>query len=128
MDRRKAKMIRKYLEDAFKNIEDDIAKELGVTLKVGNISYSDAYATVKVEASDIGEDGVAVTKEAHDFKLMAHLYGLEPSDLGKSFKVRGREFTIKGLKPRSTKRPILVESDGSMYKMSEVDVKRALGR
>ena len=123
---KKAGQIREYLEDMFEKIEKDIEKELGVKFKVGNISYSNEYATIKLEASDIGEDGVALSKEEISFQKLAEFYGLRATDLGKTFKSMGSTYKIVGLKPRSSKYPILVQKGGATYKMDAEAVKKAL--
>ena len=127
MDRVKAKQIRKYLEEMFDKVEKEIEEELNIKFKVGNISYSNEYATIKLEASDIGENGEALSKEAISFQKLAEFYGLKASDLGKTFKVMGNTYKIVGLKPRSKKYPILVQKGNSTYKMDVETIQRALG-
>lgn len=85
----------------------DLAKDLGIVIKAGKINYSADNCTLQVTFANVGEGGVVLSKEATDFKRMAKLYGLEPEDLGRTFKWGGKEFTITGLAARAARFPIL---------------------
>lgn len=90
-----------------------IAEKHGVQIKVGSGSFTSDNATVKVEIAAIASDGTAKTKEATDFERYATSYGLKPEDLGKTFSYGGKEYTLVGAKPRSTKYPLLAKDNRS---------------
>lgn len=109
--------------DAVKEIE----KNYGVSLELGSGSYGSSNATIKLEISDVAEDGTVSTKEAEAFKDYAFQHGLKEEDLGRSFECSGKTFTITGYKPRATKRPITcVDEKGAGYVFAISTVKRLL--
>jgi hypothetical protein len=77
---------------------------------------------------EIGKDGGELTAAGKDFINYASMYGLEPSDLGKEFKSRGKTYRITGFKPRSHKYPILAVNvrTGKAFKFMVEDVKGKL--
>jgi hypothetical protein len=107
-----------------------VAKEYGVQLTAGNLSYSPTNCTVKVECAIISAEGNVHTREAEDFKRYCHRYELQEEDLGKVFEDThsGERYKIIGCKPRSTKYPLIVQSvnTGKRYKFPASRVKRAL--
>jgi len=107
---------------------DTVAAELGYQIQVGNASFSGSQCTFKVECAVVGEDGMAQTREATDFKARAALYGLSPDDLGKVFTNGGERFRVTGLKPKSRKYPIVAVrvKDDKGYKFPADMVKLAL--
>jgi len=108
----------------------ELAKEYGVNIKTGNGTFGDSYFNFKVEASTVNDNGTVMNKDAEEFKLFAHVYHLEPTDLGREFHFRGDIYKIRGLSSRSTKFPILAAkvSDGKTFKFPEDAVLKALGK
>lgn len=102
MDRAKAKQIRKKLEAHLKTIE----KDLGVCFSIGNISFSDALATIKVVAAE-EVDGVVETKASLAFKRYCYCWDMRKEDLGKTFTFGSDEFRVSGGRPRARKFPII---------------------
>jgi hypothetical protein len=92
------KQIRQEVNALLKQLEEKFA----VKMELGRATYSHNNFTFKLEGSRIGEDGTVATKEAEAFTILAKMYGLEPDDLGKTFKSQGKEFTITGLSPKSS--------------------------
>ena len=88
----------------------DLGTEFGAELIVGRISYTDNTATIKVEMSTLDETGEAITKEAEDFRLSAHVYGMSPDDLYKKFKHAAENYMLIGCSPRSRTYPILCKN------------------
>lgn len=128
MNRKKIVKIAEVLRERLSELQD-IEKEYGIKISLGNCTYSDSNATFKLEVSDIGDNGEVMTKEAEDFKRRASLYGLSPKDLGRVIKdpLSGEEYTIIGLKTRSTKYPILAKGkNGKTYKFPVDVIKRML--
>ena len=96
---------------------DKVAKEYGIEITTGNILFSGNNATIKVEASVIGENGTAMTKEATDFEMYAKLHGIN-AKVGDTFTHGGKVYTIEGWKSRARKTPIVVGNGGNSYKVS----------
>jgi len=93
-----------------------LGQKLGLKLTPGRASYGDTVE-LKIEAAPILADGSAISKEAEDFKRYAMDYGLEPSDLGRTFDSNGWTFTLTGLRPGRPKFPLLARrSDGKIFK------------
>ena len=88
-----------------------VARKLGVKLTVGRASYTETLATIQLEAGVIGADGVAESGMASDFKRWAARFGLQPTDLHRSFTEDKTTWKIIGLKPKShqRKRALLAE-------------------
>lgn len=105
----------KQLREAIQSVINDsgIEDENKCKIRIGNASYSDSNCTLKIEVSDVTDDGTVLTKEAADFKEYAKGLGLEPEMLGATFESRGKEYVIAGLKPRSTKFPVLAIEVGT---------------
>ena len=123
MTRQKAKDLRELIQNAL----NGVAGPAGVDIRVGNCRFG-TDATFQVIVSEVAADGTVKTREADDFRMLASSYGLEPEDLGRSFRSNGDRYTIAGLKPRSRKYPILAKrGDGKIYKFGAQNVKVMLG-
>ena len=96
-------------------------------IALGNITYDAQSFRSKLEVVMQNEDGVVETKERIDYKSHCHLIDLKPEWLDRSFIANGKTWTVVGLKPRATKRPVVVESaEGGQYVFRAVDVIRAI--
>lgn len=120
-------------KNTLNNFRNDFAaavKELeakyDVSVAMSSIKYTDEDFTAKVVVTNNDESGEKVSIEAKDFERMAHLYGMKPSDLGRTISLSGQRFTITGLKPRNTKMPIIASSNGKSYKLRVAQVTSAL--
>jgi hypothetical protein len=116
------KNIRPEIEAALK----EIAQRHGVVIKCGNGSYTNSNFTLKLEASAIDAvTGAVATKEAEAYKRNAPLYGLQADWLGQTFQsYSGDSYKVIGMKPKSTKYPILGErADGKVFKFGTEMVK-----
>ena len=111
MDRNKAKQVREYLN----KVLSENPNELGVKIEVGSISFGLSNANIKMNVSDIAENGEAITRDAEDFTLSARQYGLDPEWLNQTFEYNGIEHKIVGLRSRARKKPVLVEASGKTY-------------
>lgn len=114
------------VEDALQ----DVAKEFGVNVEMGNGSFQGTSYTLKVVASVIASDGSVLSPDATAFKRMATMYGLREDDLGSIFQSRGEEYVVTGMRPRSRKYPVMVErvKDGKAFKFSAPVVATALAQ
>ena len=119
--------VRRILDNAILMIADDL-RQAGVVVKTGRGTYGDTVATLKVEISDVNEDGTVETKEASDFRRMCSKWMMVPSDLGRTFTSNGVIFRIIGCNPKGRKYPIIAENThtGEQYKFSGYRVKQGL--
>lgn len=101
----------------------------GITVKYKGGSFTTNNATLKIEFATVSESGEVNTREASDFKALAKVYGLEPTDLGRTFTSGGVTYTITGLKSRSHRYPVLVKrNDGRTFKFPADRVRFELSR
>ena len=122
-DRPTVKALRVDLDSALAKV----AKEYGIEISTGNISFSGDNCSIKVKASVINSDGTVMTKEATDFARYAKLHGLD-AKVGDTFMNAGTVYTITGWKSRSSKYPVTAISsqDGKTYKVPVRMVKAGL--
>ncbi len=115
------------LRDEISHCLEPIGEKYGIELKAGRCGFSPSNFTLKLEGSLVSEDGVALTKEAVDFKKYAHWHGLEPEDLGKTFVHTNVVHTITGLRTRAKKYPItVVDAKGGEFNFGAGSVKMLL--
>jgi hypothetical protein len=116
-DRATTKALRSSLDNALKGLEN----QFGISIHVGNATFTPDNVTFKVNVATVGESGEVMTKEASAFQQLAKFYGLEPEHLFKTFSAAGEQYKIVGLKTKSPKFPILAKrlKDGKTYKFSE---------
>ena len=95
-------------------------EKLGLTAKIGNITFSDADFRCKLEVSCGSTDDAA----RREWDKHAFLFGLTSEDFGKTFVHGGTAFTICGIKPKSRKFPVLAKNaNGTTYKFPVAAVK-----
>jgi len=123
-DPQNLKQLRVDIDAAFSAIR----QKHGVTLSIGNISYSPEKATSRITMIATGDPNVAsdpraaeLAKVAAEFKLYASSFGLKPEQLGATFQYGRDTYKLVGLKPRRPKMPILATrlADGRTYKLPE---------
>ena len=119
--------VTKLSNDALEALKK-VAEEYGLEVVEKNGRYSNTSFTAKFEFSKPG-----MSKDVTDFLELAEVYGLEKTDLNKTFTLMtepGVTYTISGLSPRAKKYPVLAKSSktGSTYKFPVSTVKMALGR
>lgn len=103
--------VRSRLDEALKNLE----AELGVSIKVGNATFSASTVTFKVEISTVNSDGVAKTEERT--ALETHYPDYVDLEIRLSNRKTGK---VIGLNQRAHSYPFIVEaSDGKTYKLSK---------
>lgn len=106
-----------------------LSDKYGVVFGTGNIRFTRDEFTVKLTVGTVNEGAPAQGKEVKDFLALCHGYGLEPTDLGKTFVSNGTAWVLVGLKPKSYKFPFLGERyDGKRFKFTEHTVRRGLGK
>jgi hypothetical protein len=120
-DRQTLRALRVDLDNAMATI----ASKYGIQLSAGNISFTPETATIKVAAGII-KNGTVVTAEAKAFNQYKSLVGLEAFNVGDTIQIQGKEYTIKGYKPRSMA-AVVIERDGRGYKVT-VDMVKMYNR
>ena len=96
-------------------------------LQAGGGQYGGTYATLKLQIGIVAADGAVLTREASYFKEYTLSHGLAVEDLGRSFTLKTRRFTIKGFNIRSRK--IMLETpDKRQWTMRPDHVKEALAK
>jgi hypothetical protein len=120
-DRQTLRALRVDLDNAMATI----ASKYGIQLSAGNISFTSETATIKVAAGII-KNGTVVTAEAKAFNQYKRLVGLEAFNVGDTIQIQGKEYTIKGYKPRSMA-AVVIERDGRGYKVT-VDMVKMYNR
>jgi hypothetical protein len=105
------------INDDIQSALDTVAKRYGVQIKVGNSRFSNTNCTTKIDISTVNEGGTVMTKEATDFNRFAASFGITKK-LGDTFDFRYDTYEIAGLKPRSSKYPVLAKnlSNGKTFK------------
>jgi hypothetical protein len=120
-DRNNLKVLRADIDAALKAV----GEKHGIVLTCGNASFLPTTATLKVECATKAADGQIVTREAEDFKRYAAMIGMQPSDLGKTFRQNGKTFKIEGYNSKARTMPIIAKdvASGRGYKFSIETVK-----
>jgi hypothetical protein len=112
-DRPRLKELRRKIEVAL----SEVGAAEGIDFSLGGISFSDHSFTVSVKAAMIS-DGISSFEQV-EWNQYCRSFGLEEEDFGKSFRDKGSVMTIVGIKPRSSKYPIIVRDEaGKQYKMT----------
>jgi hypothetical protein len=105
-----------------------VAANHGISIEGGNITYQSDKFTIKLTAT-INKPGAVTGAAAADFERYCGIYGLVPSDLGRSFMSNGNTYKLVGLKMKNRKYPFIGErSDGKRFKFSPDQVRRFLGK
>jgi len=109
----------KTLRDELNAALVPLAKELGVTIRAGNASYSDNTVTFKVEVAVEGYD-----REKEEYEQLCMLYQLKADQRGAAFTYAGQRYTLAGISAKARKFPIIAKrDDGKRYKLPEKAIK-----
>lgn len=122
------KVVCRQLAARMNELLKPLAAEFNVQIRLGGGKYTEGSFSPKVEVAILNEDGQAETPDREAFRTYATMFGLDPSDLGKSFIAGGKTFVISGLKPNSYVRPILATCNGKPFKFPAEAVAKALGK
>ena len=134
--------ITSFKKTDFANIRAELASALaaveekfGIKLSVGSITFSDnefsaklvglAGAAASAATSQDGEPKVNA-KWVSDFMKYARSFGFAPSDLGREFKINGRNVKLVGSRSRANLPLVVQTASGSFSAMSVETVKSAL--
>ena len=112
-DRTNLKQIRTDLEAAL----DNLSKKHQISLTVGNISFNDMSFSTKIKAAITDGDN---SIDKIEWATHAWRFGLEEDDFGKTFTHNGKLYITVGIKPRSSKYPLVAQRVGTtdQYKMT----------
>lgn len=124
MDKIKVHQLQKAILDALHEVEEDF----DVTISWGRGTYSQNNLTAKLAINTNGEDGLANSREADDFKRFCYRLGMNADDLGREVRVNGKVMVITGYATRNRKYPITVrdQSTGKNYKVTLETVRAGL--
>ncbi|KKN65710.1 hypothetical protein LCGC14_0478490 [marine sediment metagenome] len=105
--------------DALKVVADKY--DLDLVRKSVTYQTNECPIAFKMITRATDDDGNVISPNENEWKRNAILFGMKASDFGKEFISNNRKYTISGIKPRSTKYPILARrSDGKVFKFSTV--------
>ena len=111
--------IRNTLRPNLQRDLDRVAKKFGISLRLGNISFTSETINIKLEGGVIAKDGNVITKKAMMFQLYAKKHGIK-FKVGDTFKFRNEEYTISGWNTRASRYPIeAIGEDGRTYKFAK---------
>jgi hypothetical protein len=107
----------KVIRDKINSNLQSLAEELGVSIDVGNASFTENNIRFKLEVAKVS-NGTAITPEVEQWKKYAKMFGLDPAAFGKTFTYGGNQFRIAGLATRRGKFPVLADRvpDGKKFK------------
>jgi hypothetical protein len=108
LDRVSLKVLRASIDEALKAV----GEKHGISIQTGNGSYDPRgkSAVLKLELNVLGEDGVAYSPLAEDFKRNAPLYGLKPEFLNETFTdSRGKTYKLVGFDVKRRSKPFVIE-------------------
>lgn len=97
-----------------------VAESHGLTVEGGELSDIDLRHSFEISFR-VGvpmEDGAIYSPDKAMFEVLAHHFGLEPADYGRTFRSRDELFRIVAINPNRPKYPISAErvSDGRGFK------------
>lgn len=105
MTAKEVQLLRSRLEPLLERL----GAQSGLSITMGKVTYSRNNAVFAVEAAVLGEGGVTMGREAEAFLMNAIQFGLQAGDLGRDFEHFDAWYRIVGLKPRSTKTPVICQ-------------------
>jgi hypothetical protein len=109
-DRTTMRALGREIEDAVAAV----AAKHGISLKYAGGTFDANNFTMKIAGATIAQNGDVITKAHADFEKYAPIFGLAPTDLGRQFRTpAGKEYRISGLKPASSKFPVLATQVGT---------------
>jgi hypothetical protein len=107
---------------------EEIAKRHGLHTVPHGVRYDPLAGTWRAVVEF--QAGTPEAMARRDFEALATLYGLEPSDFGRTFRWDhdGREYRVAGVRPRAKTASVLVVRvhDGKRFAMPSATVRKAL--
>jgi hypothetical protein len=94
-----------------------ICQKHNLVPEFGNGKFNANQFNMKVSLKTQGGQKEEILQNQEIFAVYAKQYGLEPTDLGASFKIKNLTYTITGIHPNRPRYPISARaSDGKDYK------------
>lgn len=124
IDRATCRIIRERIDSKL----EELSVELGMKFKAGNAKFGGSHIDFTLEASLINKLAPDETSAGRAFKSCAHMFNLEPTDLGRTFGLDDKVYRITGLSRNRPKYPIDGECvrTGKGFKFPATTVVRAL--
>jgi len=97
------------LRDVFEEKIKEIAEDYGITVEVGGVQRSALTMAMTMNVSIGDHVRLEDTPQGRMFQMIAPSQGLQADDLGRSFRDKGKIFTIKGWNRAAPKYPIVCE-------------------
>jgi len=114
-DKANLKMLRVEMNKELQSV----AKKYGITIDVGNASFSSNEVTFKVNANTVESDGTVITKESQSWDRHKGFYNLSHLNVGDTITIQGSPYTLSGFNTRARKAPVnFKNSAGAGYKCS----------
>lgn len=122
MNRERVKEITERMEEVL----NELAEELGGTFIFKGGDFTETELTSKI----VFINGTLEAARKKEFRALAHMYDLKPTDFGRTFKFYEDDFKIVGLDTKARKYNIIVtkfnDNTKAEYKMSAAAVKARL--
>jgi hypothetical protein len=126
-DKTNLKNLRADLDSAFA----EISKKHGISLSIGNISYSPEKATSRLTMVATGDSNISsngnsrTAAAAAEFKLYAKSFGLKLEHLGAILKHGRDTYKLVGLNPKAPKFCVVATrvDDGKTYRLPESSIR-----
>lgn len=97
-------------------------EQLGLNIKLGNISYTDTNFTAKIECSLVGGPSKFETEFKRSFEFRNH-----PNAIGKTVEINGKKFIFCGFIPRARKNHAAIEDmNGKSFRCNFDSIKGQL--
>lgn len=122
MDRREHRLIADEILAAVKSVAEKHG--YAAVLRRGQFDLHGG-GVFKVELAR-EKNGVVLDSHARDFASFAEAYGLQASDLGRSFMNGGKRYTVVGSIPRAVKNILCKTDDGRQWAFTPEIVKSLL--
>lgn len=99
----------KAFRNDFDKAVEDLQKQYGVKIQIGNISFNDLKFTTKMTVTSNGTNKSGKDLDQLEFERNCFFYGFEKSDYRKEFSDGKRTFRLIGFNTRSRKMPLIIQ-------------------
>lgn len=105
-----------------------LLRNYNLNVKRKRSTYSDSNIQMKFEISLVNKHGKVLNRTVSDFPHYASRYGLDPTDLGRSFRYKSKNYKITGINTAAHRYPICAEctDNGKKIRFAAVTVEDAL--
>ena len=125
MDPKKADAIQKRIRAL---LAEPLASEFGLDVGRMTGSYAETSLGLKIELSEVSEDGTVLSLDAQRLTENYGLLGFEENPLGKTFMSGGKAYKLIGIRARGKRTMVATAlASGKSYKFDELATRRLLG-